>query len=85
MYDIVVMADAGTVFEPDARYRPIKPLAHPAVGRSAGTSRWATGAGYWADGSTLNTSSGSTSTAARDSWVTIPSAVTISSRPKASR
>ncbi|MEV0634000.1 bifunctional polysaccharide deacetylase/glycosyltransferase family 2 protein [Streptomyces sp. NPDC050619] len=39
MYDIVVMVDADTVFEPDAIYRLIQPLAHPAVGAVSGNTK----------------------------------------------
>ncbi|MGW7485731.1 bifunctional polysaccharide deacetylase/glycosyltransferase family 2 protein [Streptomyces sp. NPDC054786] len=38
-YDIVVMVDADTVFEPDAVYRLIQPLAHPAVGAVSGNTK----------------------------------------------
>ncbi|MGW7573041.1 bifunctional polysaccharide deacetylase/glycosyltransferase family 2 protein [Streptomyces sp. NPDC054765] len=38
-YDIVVMVDADTVFEPDAIYRLIQPLAHPAVGAVSGNTK----------------------------------------------
>ncbi|MDC0769601.1 bifunctional polysaccharide deacetylase/glycosyltransferase family 2 protein [Streptomyces sp. HD] len=38
-YDIVVMVDADTVFEPDALYRLIQPLAHPAVGAVSGNTK----------------------------------------------
>lgn len=37
--DIVVMVDADTVFEPDAVYRLIQPLAHPAVGAVSGNTK----------------------------------------------
>ncbi|MGA4877394.1 bifunctional polysaccharide deacetylase/glycosyltransferase family 2 protein [Streptomyces lydicamycinicus] len=37
--DIVVMVDADTVFEPDAIYRLIQPLAHPAVGAVSGNTK----------------------------------------------
>ncbi|GAA2649368.1 glycosyltransferase [Streptomyces vastus] len=39
MYDIVVMVDADTVFEPDAIYELIQPLAHPAVGAVSGNTK----------------------------------------------
>ncbi|WP_432093430.1 bifunctional polysaccharide deacetylase/glycosyltransferase family 2 protein [Streptomyces sp. bgisy100] len=35
-YDIVVMVDGDTVFEPDAIERLIQPLAHPAIGAVSG-------------------------------------------------
>ncbi|MGP3949066.1 bifunctional polysaccharide deacetylase/glycosyltransferase family 2 protein [Streptomyces sp. 7N604] len=38
-YDIVVMVDADTVFEPDAMYRLIQPLAHPAIGAVSGNTK----------------------------------------------
>ncbi|MFG2829488.1 bifunctional polysaccharide deacetylase/glycosyltransferase family 2 protein [Streptomyces sp. NPDC048434] len=38
-YDIVVMVDADTVFEPDAVYRLIQPLAHPVVGAVSGNTK----------------------------------------------
>ncbi|WP_346095377.1 bifunctional polysaccharide deacetylase/glycosyltransferase family 2 protein [Streptomyces olivaceiscleroticus] len=38
-YDIVVMVDADTVFEPDAVHRLIQPLAHPAVGAVSGNTK----------------------------------------------
>ncbi|MEV4860663.1 bifunctional polysaccharide deacetylase/glycosyltransferase family 2 protein [Streptomyces ossamyceticus] len=38
-YDIVVMVDADTVFEDDALYRLIQPLAHPAVGAVSGNTK----------------------------------------------
>ncbi|MGR4848039.1 glycosyltransferase [Streptomyces sp. LARHCF252] len=38
-HDIVVMVDADTVFEPDALYRLIQPLAHPAVGAVSGNTK----------------------------------------------
>ncbi|MGK5695317.1 bifunctional polysaccharide deacetylase/glycosyltransferase family 2 protein [Streptomyces sp. URMC 128] len=38
-YDIVVMVDADTVFEPDALYRLIQPLAHPAIGAVSGNTK----------------------------------------------
>ncbi|WP_367322482.1 bifunctional polysaccharide deacetylase/glycosyltransferase family 2 protein [Streptomyces sp. HUAS ZL42] len=38
-YDVVVMVDADTVFEPDALYRLIQPLAHPAVGAVSGNTK----------------------------------------------
>ncbi|MEV0174268.1 bifunctional polysaccharide deacetylase/glycosyltransferase family 2 protein [Streptomyces sp. NPDC050803] len=38
-YDIVVMVDADTVFEPDALHRLIQPLAHPAVGAVSGNTK----------------------------------------------
>ncbi|UQA94101.1 bifunctional polysaccharide deacetylase/glycosyltransferase family 2 protein [Streptomyces halobius] len=38
-HDIVVMVDADTVFEPDAVYRLIQPLAHPAVGAVSGNTK----------------------------------------------
>ncbi|MEU8993309.1 bifunctional polysaccharide deacetylase/glycosyltransferase family 2 protein [Streptomyces caniferus] len=38
-YEIVVMVDADTVFEPDAVYRLIQPLAHPAVGAVSGNTK----------------------------------------------
>ncbi|GAA3785759.1 glycosyltransferase [Streptomyces phyllanthi] len=38
-YDIVVMVDADTVFEPDAVRRLIQPLAHPAVGAVSGNAK----------------------------------------------
>ncbi|TLS45244.1 glycosyltransferase [Streptomyces montanus] len=39
MYDIVVMVDADTVFEPDAIHQLIQPLAHPAVGAVSGNTK----------------------------------------------
>jgi cellulose synthase/poly-beta-1,6-N-acetylglucosamine synthase-like glycosyltransferase len=39
MHDIVVMVDADTVFEPDAIYQLIQPLAHPAVGAVSGNAK----------------------------------------------
>ncbi|TPQ21101.1 glycosyltransferase [Streptomyces sporangiiformans] len=39
MYDIVVMVDADTVFEPDAIYRLVQSLAHPAVGAVSGNTK----------------------------------------------
>ncbi len=39
VFDIVVMVDADTVFEPDAIYRLIQPLAHPAVGAVSGNTK----------------------------------------------
>ncbi|WP_314173633.1 bifunctional polysaccharide deacetylase/glycosyltransferase family 2 protein [Streptomyces winkii] len=38
-HDIVVMVDADTVFEPDALYRLIQPLAHPAIGAVSGNTK----------------------------------------------
>ncbi|MDN0198331.1 bifunctional polysaccharide deacetylase/glycosyltransferase family 2 protein [Streptomyces sp. S.PNR 29] len=38
-YDIVVMVDADTVFEPDALHRLIQPLAHPAIGAVSGNTK----------------------------------------------
>lgn len=38
-YDIVVMVDADTVFEPDAIYQLVQPLAHPAVGAVSGNTK----------------------------------------------
>jgi cellulose synthase/poly-beta-1,6-N-acetylglucosamine synthase-like glycosyltransferase len=38
-YDIVVMVDADTVFEPDAVQRLVQPLAHPAVGAVSGNTK----------------------------------------------
>ncbi|MFP3991830.1 bifunctional polysaccharide deacetylase/glycosyltransferase family 2 protein [Streptomyces sp. E11-3] len=38
-YNIVVMVDADTVFEPDAMHRLIQPLAHPAVGAVSGNTK----------------------------------------------
>ncbi|WDV53711.1 glycosyltransferase [Streptomyces coeruleorubidus] len=38
-YDIVVMVDADTVFEPDAIERIVQPLAHPAVGAVSGNTK----------------------------------------------
>lgn len=38
-HDIVVMVDADTVFEPDALYRLVQPLAHPAVGAVSGNTK----------------------------------------------
>jgi cellulose synthase/poly-beta-1,6-N-acetylglucosamine synthase-like glycosyltransferase len=38
-HDIVIMVDADTVFEPDAVYRLIQPLAHPAVGAVSGNTK----------------------------------------------
>ncbi|MEV0374240.1 bifunctional polysaccharide deacetylase/glycosyltransferase family 2 protein [Streptomyces sp. NPDC050636] len=38
-HDIVVMVDADTVFEPDAIYRLVQPLAHPAVGAVSGNTK----------------------------------------------
>ncbi|MEU9572891.1 glycosyltransferase [Streptomyces massasporeus] len=38
-YDIVVMVDADTVFEPDAIDRIVQPLAHPAVGAVSGNTK----------------------------------------------
>ncbi|KUO20071.1 bifunctional polysaccharide deacetylase/glycosyltransferase family 2 protein [Streptomyces dysideae] len=39
MYEIVVMVDADTVFEPDAIFQLIQPLAHPAVGAVSGNTK----------------------------------------------
>ncbi|MFF9041532.1 bifunctional polysaccharide deacetylase/glycosyltransferase family 2 protein [Streptomyces sp. NPDC014892] len=39
MHDIVVMVDADTVFEPDAVYQLIQPLANPAVGAVSGNTK----------------------------------------------
>ncbi|MFF4346986.1 bifunctional polysaccharide deacetylase/glycosyltransferase family 2 protein [Streptomyces sp. NPDC001530] len=39
MHEIVVMVDADTVFEPDAIYRLVQPLAHPAVGAVSGNTK----------------------------------------------
>lgn len=36
---IVVMVDADTVFEPDALYRLVQPLAHPAIGAVSGNTK----------------------------------------------
>ncbi|POX38845.1 bi-functional transferase/deacetylase [Streptomyces sp. Ru73] len=38
-YDIVVMVDADTVFEPEALTRLVQPLAHPAVGAVSGNTK----------------------------------------------
>jgi cellulose synthase/poly-beta-1,6-N-acetylglucosamine synthase-like glycosyltransferase len=38
-YDIVIMVDADTVFEPDAIHRLIQPLAHPAIGAVSGNTK----------------------------------------------
>ncbi|MFD0165097.1 bifunctional polysaccharide deacetylase/glycosyltransferase family 2 protein [Streptomyces decoyicus] len=38
-YDIVVMVDADTVFEPEAIHRLVQPLAHPAVGAVSGNTK----------------------------------------------
>ncbi|MER6692614.1 bifunctional polysaccharide deacetylase/glycosyltransferase family 2 protein [Streptomyces minutiscleroticus] len=38
-YEIVVMVDADTVFEDDALYRLVQPLAHPAVGAVSGNTK----------------------------------------------
>ncbi|MFF3816624.1 bifunctional polysaccharide deacetylase/glycosyltransferase family 2 protein [Streptomyces bluensis] len=38
-YDIIVMVDADTVFEPDAVRRLVQPLAHPAVGAVSGNAK----------------------------------------------
>ncbi|AXK36450.1 glycosyltransferase [Streptomyces armeniacus] len=38
-HSIVVMVDADTVFEPDALYRLVQPLAHPAVGAVSGNTK----------------------------------------------
>ncbi|BDM69355.1 bi-functional transferase/deacetylase [Streptomyces nigrescens] len=38
-YDIVVMVDADTIFEPAALARLIQPLAHPAVGAVSGNTK----------------------------------------------
>ncbi|MFG2533488.1 bifunctional polysaccharide deacetylase/glycosyltransferase family 2 protein [Streptomyces sp. NPDC048516] len=38
-YEIVVMVDADTVFEPDAIHHLIQPLAHPAVGAVSGNTK----------------------------------------------
>ncbi|MFG2193178.1 bifunctional polysaccharide deacetylase/glycosyltransferase family 2 protein [Streptomyces sp. NPDC048639] len=38
-YGIVVMVDADTVFEPDAMYHLIQPLAHPAIGAVSGNTK----------------------------------------------
>ncbi|MFE9443604.1 bifunctional polysaccharide deacetylase/glycosyltransferase family 2 protein [Streptomyces sp. NPDC006602] len=38
-YDIVVMVDADTVFEPDAIHHLVQPLAHPAVGAVSGNTK----------------------------------------------
>ncbi|WP_327352904.1 bifunctional polysaccharide deacetylase/glycosyltransferase family 2 protein [Streptomyces sp. NBC_01304] len=38
-HDIVVMVDADTVFEPDALYRLVQPLAHAAVGAVSGNTK----------------------------------------------
>jgi cellulose synthase/poly-beta-1,6-N-acetylglucosamine synthase-like glycosyltransferase/peptidoglycan/xylan/chitin deacetylase (PgdA/CDA1 family) len=38
-HDIVVMVDADTVFEPDALYRLIQPLSHPAIGAVSGNTK----------------------------------------------
>jgi GT2 family glycosyltransferase len=37
--DIVVMVDADTVFDPDAVYQLVQPLAHPAVGAVSGNTK----------------------------------------------
>jgi cellulose synthase/poly-beta-1,6-N-acetylglucosamine synthase-like glycosyltransferase len=39
MHDIVVMVDADTVFEPDAVYQLIQPLANPEVGAVSGNTK----------------------------------------------
>lgn len=36
---VVVMLDADTVFEPDALYRLVQPLAHPAIGAVSGNTK----------------------------------------------
>ncbi|WP_079166343.1 bifunctional polysaccharide deacetylase/glycosyltransferase family 2 protein [Streptomyces oceani] len=38
-HDLVVMVDADTVFDPEAMYRLIQPLAHPAVGAVSGNTK----------------------------------------------
>ncbi|GAA2079467.1 glycosyltransferase [Streptomyces albiaxialis] len=38
-HDIVVMVDGDTVFEPDALYRLVQPLAHAAVGAVSGNTK----------------------------------------------
>ncbi|OEV09641.1 bifunctional polysaccharide deacetylase/glycosyltransferase family 2 protein [Streptomyces nanshensis] len=38
-HEIVVMVDADTVFEPDALFRLIQPLAHPAIGAVSGNTK----------------------------------------------
>ncbi|OPF84752.1 bi-functional transferase/deacetylase [Streptomyces antioxidans] len=38
-HDLVVMADADTVFEPDALRQLIQPLAHPAIGAVSGNTK----------------------------------------------
>ncbi|MBI0317575.1 MULTISPECIES: bifunctional polysaccharide deacetylase/glycosyltransferase family 2 protein [Streptomyces violaceusniger group] len=38
-HDIVVMADADTVFEPEAIHQLIQPLAHPAIGAVSGNTK----------------------------------------------
>ncbi|MEU7657876.1 glycosyltransferase [Streptomyces lincolnensis] len=38
-YEIVVMVDADTVFEPDAVHQLVQPLAHPAVGAVSGNTK----------------------------------------------
>ncbi|MFJ2769223.1 bifunctional polysaccharide deacetylase/glycosyltransferase family 2 protein [Streptomyces sp. NPDC087300] len=38
-YDIVVMVDADTIFEPEALARLVQPLAHPAVGAVSGNTK----------------------------------------------
>ena len=38
-HGIVVMVDADTVFEPDALYQLVQPLAHPAVGAVSGNTK----------------------------------------------
>jgi cellulose synthase/poly-beta-1,6-N-acetylglucosamine synthase-like glycosyltransferase len=38
-HDIVVMVDADTVFEPEALYQLIQPLAHPAIGAVSGNTK----------------------------------------------
>ncbi|WP_309238022.1 bifunctional polysaccharide deacetylase/glycosyltransferase family 2 protein [Streptomyces albidus (ex Kaewkla and Franco 2022)] len=38
-YNIVVMVDADTVFEPDALHRLVQPLAHPAIGAVSGNTK----------------------------------------------
>ncbi|NLU73488.1 glycosyltransferase [Streptomyces sp. HNM0575] len=38
-HNIVVMVDADTVFEPDALFRLVQPLAHPAIGAVSGNTK----------------------------------------------
>lgn len=38
-YDIVVMMDGDTVFEPDAVHQPVQPFADPEIGAVAGNAK----------------------------------------------